>query len=113
MASRKPGAQLAAILLALIPPALADEREYPEAERRALAVAAAHLEVRVEQLEVVAIEPVQWQDSSLGCPKPGRRYLPSAIAGYRVVVDHSGKKYQVHLGGKRGLVCEGILRKGP
>ncbi|WP_250460640.1 hypothetical protein [Microbulbifer litoralis] len=103
----------AAIVLAPVSLAFADERDRLEPEQRALSVAASHLQVDPSELRVVKIEAVRWEDSSLGCPKPGRRYLPSVTAGYRALVYHGEREYQVHLGQKRGLVCEGILRKGP
>lgn len=91
----------------------AQEKEEDTAAQLALSIAAEHLDVSSGELNLVALEEVQWQDSSLGCPKPGRRYLPVIISGYKAVVDYSGRHYNVHIGRGKGLVCEGILRKGP
>ncbi|WP_237059833.1 hypothetical protein [Microbulbifer sediminum] len=83
-----------------------------EAKQQAITVAADYLDVRADRLAVIAIEPRTWSDSSLGCPKPGRRYLPATIEGYIATVAHGSEHYRVHLGDNRGLVCEGVLREG-
>lgn len=82
-----------------------------EAGQRALDIAADHLDVRADRLAVVDIEARTWTDTSLGCPKPGRRYLPSSIDGYIATIAHGSETYRVHLGNDRGLVCEGVLQE--
>jgi len=84
-----------------------------EVGKQAIAIAADHFDVAEGRIAVVAIEPRTWSDSSLGCPKPGRRYLPSTKEGYLVTVAHGSEQYSVHLADGRGLVCEGVLREGP
>jgi len=53
----------------------------------------------------LATEPVQWSDASLGCPKVGLHYPQVVIPGYRVSLNTSGKRYNVHTGKKRAIVC--------
>ena len=79
----------------------------------ALRLTADYVGVPEEQLRLQSVQAVQWQDSSLGCPRPGRRYLPSAINGYKAVVSHGARDYAVHMADGRGTVCEGVLREGP
>lgn len=79
----------------------------------ALRITADYVGVPEDQLRLQSVEPVQWQDSSLGCPKPGRRYLPSVINGYKAMVSHGGRQYAVHMADGKGSVCEGVLREGP
>jgi len=86
------------------------------ARQLALETAAKHLHLPQDQLQVESLEAVDWRDSSLGCPKPGHRYLSVIIPGYRAAVvtegQAAGKKVDVHMGRGRALVCEGVLRKG-
>ncbi|PCO05275.1 hypothetical protein AWR36_011175 [Microbulbifer flavimaris] len=79
----------------------------------ALRITADYVGVPQDRLRLQSVEPVQWEDSSLGCPKPGRRYLPAVIDGYKAVVSHGSRQYDVHIADGRGAVCEGVLRKGP
>jgi hypothetical protein len=57
--------------------------------------------------QVVSIQSVVWDDSSLGCPQPERAYLPAQTPGVRVVFLYENKTYQYH-GSERGafLYCE-------
>ena len=58
-------------------------------------------------LQVMSVQPVLWNDSSLGCPQPERAYLPAQVQGMRVVFQYAGKTYQYH-GSERGdfVYCE-------
>ena len=51
--------------------------------------------------QVLSVQSVTWNDSSLGCPQPERAYLPAQVQGMRVVFQHEGKTYQYH-GSERG-----------
>ena len=57
--------------------------------------------------QVLSVQPVLWNDSSLGCPQPERAYLPAQVQGMRVVFQHESKTYQYH-GSERGdfVYCE-------
>lgn len=57
----------------------------------------------IELLEAI---PVQWNDSSLGCPQPGQAYLQVVTPGYLVTLMLEETIYQVHadLAG-RAIVC--------
>jgi len=58
--------------------------------------AATTLGVPMEQLTVASVEPVQWRDASLGCPKPGVDYLPMPTPGYRITVKVGEVTYEYH-----------------
>jgi hypothetical protein len=45
---------------------------------------------------VLNIQPVVWDDSSLGCPQPGHSYLQAQTPGVRVVFAHQNRPYQYH-----------------
>ncbi|UHQ54007.1 hypothetical protein [Microbulbifer sp. YPW16] len=104
-----------AVFLLQVAIARAEQPSAPadEAGQRAIAIAADHLDIRADRLAVLSVEARTWTDSSLGCPKPGRRYLPGTFDGFVVTVAHGSERYRVHLGDDRGLVCEGVLREGP
>jgi hypothetical protein len=57
--------------------------------------------------QVLNVQSVVWDDSSLGCPQPERSYLPAQTPGLRVVFGYQGKAYQYH-GSDRGnfVYCE-------
>jgi hypothetical protein len=68
---------------------------------------ARRLGVKEPDLQVMTVQSVLWNDSSLGCPQPERAYLPAQTPGVRVVFQHAGKAYQYH-GSERGdfVYCE-------
>ena len=68
---------------------------------------ARRLGVKASALQVMSVQSVLWNDSSLGCPQPERAYLPAQTPGMRVVFQHAGKTYQYH-GSERGdfVYCE-------
>ena len=52
-------------------------------------------------------QPVEWQNSSLGCPEEGRTYAPVSVAGYKLVLDQKGDSYEIHtnLHGSEIAIC--------
>ncbi|MCZ7568117.1 MAG: hypothetical protein M5U01_05955 [Ardenticatenaceae bacterium] len=61
----------------------------------------------VDQLEVVSWDPVQWRDSSLGCPQPGVNYLMVITPGYRFKVRAGTTVYEVHTDQRNhAVICE-------
>lgn len=95
----------AACTMAQAPP-VTDAAEPPPADL-ALEIAAAHLSVDVDELELVRIEPVEWRDSAIGCPDPGMSYLQVITPGhFALVKDGNGVMHRVHLAGGHGIVCE-------
>lgn len=57
--------------------------------------------------QVLSIQSVTWDDSSLGCPQPGNSYLQAQTPGVRVVFSYQNKTYQYH-GAESGnfVYCE-------
>ena len=70
--------------------------DMPNPVRLAVAALADELHVATSAIAVVAAEPVEWPDSSLGCPQPGRAYLQIVTPGYRVVLAANGQRYEYH-----------------
>jgi hypothetical protein len=51
-------------------------------------------------------EPVDWPDTALGCPEPGRAYAQVITPGYRVVVQAGAQVLEVHTDeAGRAVVC--------
>lgn len=58
-------------------------------------------------------ESLDWMDSSLGCPQPGRFYAQMITPGYRVRLTHQQRDYSVHLTTTQGFVCLSLSRDMP
>lgn len=90
------------------PPASSAGADGPakDAVEAAKAALAQRIGVAPDQIGVVAAEPAEWRDSSLGCPQPGQVYLQVIVPGYRVVLEAQGQRYEYHTdGGKRAVTC--------
>ena len=79
----------------------------PEAEA---AVQAARDELRArtgssDDAEVRLVEPVDWPDSSLGCPQPDMMYAQVITPGYRVVLALDDQEYVYHTNTRRAVFC--------
>lgn len=76
---------------------------------------ASRVGVDVNDVRIVEFEAVQWPDSSLGCPEPGKMYLQVITPGYRVVLQAGGQTYEYHTNqGNRAVFCgEGTLKQPP
>lgn len=64
-----------------------------ELARQALAT---ELGCSATAISVRDIADVEWNDSSLGCPKPGMMYLQVITPGYQIVLEHDGLIYTFH-----------------
>jgi hypothetical protein len=80
----------------------------PEARPVQLAREAASksLGIAPERFTVRSVEPAEWPDSSLGCPRPGAHYRPVVTKGHRVVLEAGGKTHTVHVAGGTALLCQ-------
>jgi len=57
---------------------------------------ASRLGVQSEDVAVFTVEPVQWADSSLGCPAPGYVYAQVITPGSKVTLEALGEQYTYH-----------------
>lgn len=78
--------------------------DLPNPVRLAIAALADDLHIAQSAVEVVAVEPTEWPNSSLGCPQPGRAYLQIVTPGYRVVLAASGQRYEYHTNNRDTVV---------
>ncbi len=101
------GSVVIGINLWIASPAIAQERTKPEADAVALAqrTLAATLSVPQARIQFVSVSPVQWRDSSLGCPERGMVYTPALVSGYEVTLRNAERQHIVHVAGTRAVVC--------
>ncbi|MCS7177731.1 MAG: hypothetical protein RML46_05295 [Anaerolineae bacterium] len=69
---------------------------YPEAVMAAVRRMAEQRGIPPEEIRVVSWEPVDWPDTSLGCPEPGMVYAQVIVPGYQVVLEVWGELHRVH-----------------
>jgi hypothetical protein len=65
-----------------------------------------HLARPLEEIELVSLEPIDWPDSSLGCPRPDFSYLQVITPGHLALLRHGGVTYEVHMAKNQAFVCE-------
>ncbi|HET7009753.1 MAG TPA: hypothetical protein VFI11_03170 [Anaerolineales bacterium] len=65
-------------------------------EVKAQAIVAEWLDVPLEMVRVTSNEPVEWPDTSLGCPQAGVAYAQVIMPGYRIRLEAAGETYVVH-----------------
>ncbi|MBN1313432.1 MAG: hypothetical protein JXB30_18640 [Anaerolineae bacterium] len=55
------------------------------------------LNISPSSVKMVGIPlPVQWEDSSLGCPLEGQTYAPVVTPGYLIILEAGGNTYKIH-----------------
>jgi hypothetical protein len=64
------------------------------------------LDLPTRRLRVIEVRPLQWPDSSLGCPLPGQTYTPILIDGYRIVLGAGDNEYIFHSDFDRVIPCD-------
>ncbi|MBC7228094.1 MAG: hypothetical protein H5T61_12840 [Thermoflexales bacterium] len=69
---------------------------YPGAVMAAVRRLAEQRDIPPEEIAVASWEPVDWPDTSLGCPEPGMMYAQVIVPGYLVILDVHGELYRVH-----------------
>ena len=57
---------------------------------------------------VLTFDPVEWRDTSLGCPMPGLVYAQVITPGFRFVFDYQGQQMEYHTNqdGSNVVTCE-------
>ncbi|MEO1339468.1 MAG: hypothetical protein AAFV29_27760 [Myxococcota bacterium] len=72
---------------------------------KAVAVLAKELKVEAKDITVDTVRPVQWPDSSLGCPQPDQAYMQVMTPGHKVALRQGSKLYFVHEAKGRAFLC--------
>jgi hypothetical protein len=58
----------------------------------------------LNDIQVATVAPVEWNDSSLGCAKPGVNYLQVITSGYLIRLDVQGRGYEYHTDTNRTVI---------
>ena len=97
--------------------AFAQQPGKPDAEAAALArrTLAAKLSLPIERIKIVSVSPVEWRDSSLGCPERGMVYTQVLTSGYKVTLRAADREHAVHVAGTHVVICgsQGISKLAP
>src|SRR3989454_5485997 len=97
--------------------AFAQQPRKPDAEAAALArrTLATKLSVPIERIKIVSVSPVEWRDSSLGCPERGMVYTQVLTSGYKVTLRAADREHAVHVAGTHVVICgsQGISKLAP
>ncbi len=67
---------------------------------------AQRLGIAAETIAVTAVRAVDWPDTSLGCPEPGKMYAQVITPGYEIILEADGEAYAYHSGGPNVIYCE-------
>jgi hypothetical protein len=88
----------------------ADEQQAGE---RAKELLAETLKLAADKIEVKRIEPRTWNDSSLGCGKPGSLAMQVITEGFAVSLLAQGREHTVHVAGTNAVICDrpNLIRK--
>lgn len=54
------------------------------------------VQVMANEIQVASLEPVEWRDTSLGCPQEGMAYAQVITPGYMIVLEAGGQTYEFH-----------------
>jgi hypothetical protein len=93
------------------PPAIAEPAAVAKPENVAKKVVADFLSLPMDDVSLVSLEAIEFNDSSLGCPEPGMSYLQALTPGYRVVLEADGRRFDVRVSAGHGRICH--RRKPP
>jgi hypothetical protein len=77
-----------------------------DVRRAVVADAAKRFKVTESAVVLARAEKVMWNDGSLGCPEPGRRYAQLLVPGFRVVASTREGNFTYHTDGKGNVrIC--------
>lgn len=58
---------------------------------------ATRLNLDVNAISVISVEPIEWPNGALGCPSPGKVYTQATVPGYRIRLEVDNQEYSYHL----------------
>jgi hypothetical protein len=89
-----------------VPPHSTSQLERDVAIARAKQTLAQALGVPETRIEAVKSEERTWNDSSMGCGKPGTMAMQVITPGYAVILRADGKEHSVHVSQSSAIVCD-------
>ena len=102
-----PAPEMSATPAATATPASSPDLVAGAAVLSAQTIAGQTLGVPGGEVKVLAVEPVTWNDASLGCPQPDMMYAQVMTPGYQVQVEVAGEAHTVHMDeAGNGVVCD-------
>ena len=60
--------------------------------------------VSSNDVTVISIEAVEWNDTSLGCPQEGFMYAQVITPGFKIVLEAQGRQYEYHTDQKANVI---------
>jgi hypothetical protein len=73
---------------------------------------AERLGIATDAIEITSVKPMQWPDTSLGCPKPGMSYATVIVPGYKILLEAETQTYEYHTGSDNFVLCEDTSSSG-
>ncbi|MEO0345763.1 MAG: hypothetical protein AAF229_05850 [Pseudomonadota bacterium] len=73
---------------------------------RAAAVFSEEMDIPISQVTVISVRPVEWPDSSIGCPQPGQAYAQVMTPGHKIAVRARGEIHVMHEAGGKPFLCK-------
>ncbi len=64
------------------------------------------LGIAADTIRLVALEAVEWSDTSLGCPQFGKSYAKVIVPGFRITLKNVNTLYIYHSTGTRFILCK-------
>jgi hypothetical protein len=87
--------------------AVEHEKERLQAVGRAKEQLGLKLQVPESKMALESATEAKWPDAGLGCPEKGRMYAQVVTRGWTVLLKVDGKLHEVHVAGKRAVICPG------
>ncbi|MEM7678549.1 MAG: hypothetical protein AAF449_21380 [Myxococcota bacterium] len=72
---------------------------------KAVAVLAKELKIDPKEISVDTVRPVEWRDSSMGCPQPDQAYMQVMTPGHKIALRRGKSLYFVHESKGRAFLC--------
>lgn len=73
---------------------------------KAAGILAEELDIPVSEVTVISVRPVEWPDSSIGCPQPGQAYLQVITPGHKISLRARGQVHVMHEAGGKPFLCK-------
>ncbi len=64
------------------------------------------LDIAADTIRLVALEAVEWSDTSLGCPQFGKSYAKVIVPGFRITLKNRNTLYIYHSTSTRFVLCK-------
>jgi hypothetical protein len=84
-----------------VPPEAVDVVELAEIDL------AKRLGATADQVQTISVTPIEWPDTSLGCPQPGQMYAQVVTPGFLLVLQSKDKAYPYHTDRRDNLILCG------